>query len=308
MTTIREQIETYYKELPEHSDVEPDHSHWYSPYLPKCMNESALKELNDSLRPGEDADKRIYTHLYGERILSLDGKEIIEYHLNTEGYRTFDFFRDPDEKIRNVLILGDSFTFGIGVNDEQTYSSYIHKFLNNFSSNVLEENNKRAKTVVWNLGVPGISNDGITRNLFHFMKYFKPMTVFILWTYDHRREWIDDKNMLHKIVTNHPRTQQNNSHIYKSFMQQGNKYWDTYSFEKNQLLAMLLCEINQIPLINFSIKYFPKLDFTRDNEHPGPESHKLFSAILYRELVKINSFEEEREKQYQEYIDFLESL
>ena len=71
---------------------------------------------------------------------------------------------------------------------------------------------------------------------------------------------------------------------------------------------MLLCDINQIPLVNFGIKYFPNLDFARDNEHPGPESHKLFSAILYRELVKINSFEEEREKQYQEYIDFLESL
>ena len=307
MTTILEQIETYYKELPEHNK-DPNTSHWYSTYLPKCFDDNELKKLNDSLKPGEDANKRIYTHLHGERILSIEGSDKIEYQLNTEGYRTFDFFQDPTDEVRNILVLGDSFTFGIGVNNEQVYSSYIHKFMNNFSSNVLEENNKHAKTIVWNLGIPGISNDGIVRNLFHYIKYFQPMTVFILWTHDHRREWVNDKNSLVKILSNNPRIKQDNSTIYKAFMQQNNNHWDDYSFEKNQLLAMLLCDINQIPLVNFGIKYFPNLDFARDNEHPGPESHKLFSAVLYRELVKINSFEEEREKQYQEYIDFLESL
>ena len=45
MTTIREQIETYYKELPEHNK-DPNTSHWYSTYLPKCFDDNELKKLN----------------------------------------------------------------------------------------------------------------------------------------------------------------------------------------------------------------------------------------------------------------------
>ena len=161
---------------------------------------------------------------------------------------------------------------------------------------------------IWNVSVPGYSNDAITRLLYRFIPIINPSFVIVQWTMPYRREYVEENNALKRILSNHPVYYQDRSPAYKSFFQLHNKFYDQYLWEKNLVMCMALCQSANVPLIYDNWENFPCIDFARDNEHPGPESHKLFSAILYRELVKINSFEEEREKQYQEYIDFLESL
>lgn len=91
------------------------------------------------------------------------------YTLNKQGFRADNFNKEDDA----IMFLGCSFTFGVGVSDEDVWCRKI--------------TNQRNK-MCWNLGVPGGGNQQIYMLLDSFLESgYKPSEVVILWTEPHRK-------------------------------------------------------------------------------------------------------------------------
>ena len=115
----------------------------------------------------------------GRKYLNSNSKGI-------RGKREYAYQRVPGKK--RIVVIGDSFTFGDGVSDDETYSAYLEKLLDN--------------TEVINMGVHGYGHDqmliylteeglkyspdivilgfveaDMSRNLFYFKDFAKPLFV-----------------------------------------------------------------------------------------------------------------------------------
>ena len=91
------------------------------------------------------------------------------YTVNKHGFRGDNFSTKDDA----IMFLGCSFTFGIGVSDEDVWCR-----------NVADKRNKKC----WNLGVPGGGNQQIFLMLDSFLESgYRPSEVVILWTEPHRK-------------------------------------------------------------------------------------------------------------------------
>lgn len=56
----------------------------------------------------------------------------VSYTTNSQRFRSTKMFaRTPDPQVERVAVLGDSFTFGWGANDDQTYPSRLQRLLSN---------------------------------------------------------------------------------------------------------------------------------------------------------------------------------
>lgn len=77
-------------------------------------------------------------------------------------------FRDPrtfSPKDRPIIVLGDSFSFGSGVNDDETYSARLEQALQG--------------PPVYNLGIPGFGVDQVWLTLRHEALPLKPRLVIV---------------------------------------------------------------------------------------------------------------------------------
>jgi|AntAceMinimDraft_12_1070368.scaffolds.fasta_scaffold92314_2 hypothetical protein len=98
----------------------------------------------------------------------------INYTTNSDGFRT--------KEISNInldnyfLSFGDSTTFGIGLSNEDTYTSLISKSLN---------------VEGINLGIPGAGTDIIYYNFLTFMEHISvnPKFIIIVWPNLFRKSW-----------------------------------------------------------------------------------------------------------------------
>ena len=84
----------------------------------------------------------------------------------------------PDGK-RNVLVLGCSHTYGVGLDDDQ---HWVHH---------LSQHNKN-RYRYWNLGQPGASADHIVRILYGTEKLLDPKVIIICWPIWSRRERLEE--------------------------------------------------------------------------------------------------------------------
>jgi hypothetical protein len=99
-----------------------------------------------------------------------DNTGLCEYTYNNLGFRG-----DPTHKNGfKVMSIGCSLTEGVGVNDNETWSSQFSKLLEN--------------GVDFNLGISGRSNDYICRSLITFYELLNPDLVLIMYTSPIRRE------------------------------------------------------------------------------------------------------------------------
>ncbi len=104
------------------------------------------------------------------------GPEDIEYRFNASGYRSNPFV---ERKAFNVIIAGCSHTFGTGLAWPDTYGEVLRRELERLSGR---------DTQVWNLGLPGRSNDAIARTLIGAVTQHRPDAVFVYWSGRGRRE------------------------------------------------------------------------------------------------------------------------
>ena len=114
----------------------------------------------------------------------------VEYKVNSQGYRDDEFkWLNPRGNDPYSIAIGCSHTWGIGLREDEIWLSYF--------KSIFCEPHK-----IWNLGLPGGSNDKIYRILHNILGYKmrKPESVIIQMTYPGRTEWADNNGDLKDIL------------------------------------------------------------------------------------------------------------
>ena len=107
-----------------------------------------------------------------EMIPNLDiVREGGQIRTNSEGFRDNDFTGEPKPGQFVIAVLGDSFTFGQGVPQTETFPAVLQKLLNE------ADNTDRFR--VWNLGVSGYNTEQEAYQLEHFVLDRKPNWVVV---------------------------------------------------------------------------------------------------------------------------------
>ena len=98
-------------------------------------------------------------------------KDEFFYTVNSNNYRATEFNKQDNSNA--TICLGDSFTFGIGVKDEDTWPYKLNQLLG---------------TVNWNLSSGGSSNKDILYTLHQFISNgYIPKNVYVMWSWSHRK-------------------------------------------------------------------------------------------------------------------------
>ena len=274
-------------------------SHWFpkDPHLPLALplGVNFESECKVDPLPGAPPNMHRYGLMYNEINQNIDPEDDLTYDINNHGFRCPPF-DDIDHRKQQIMVLGCSYTFGIGLRQEQLWHDHL---LLAFSDET---------TQIWNLGVPGYSNDAIARLAWRFLEYIRPAMIFVQWTHFHRREYVRDDNSVWRILTNNPRFWNDGSVEYKAFFSMHNDFNDQYCFEKNLALLSNIAKAHGITFEYETTNNFPLIDYARDNEHPGPDSHKLFAVQIYNQYLNQVIYEDaEKQKLLDEFLDKLDT-
>lgn len=142
----------------------------------------------------------------------------VEYYLNNLGYRSnFDFVVDELKNKDVILVLGDSDTSGRGISFEDMYSTRMQL---------------KSDACVVNLGVPGLSADGMSRigvkTLLALGTAVKHVCVF--WPVASLREFVSKK------FNNGVHTSLVDSVPYKDWWDHIDWVSNNYNYQKNRIL------------------------------------------------------------------------
>lgn len=272
-------------------------SHWFpkDPHLPLALplGVNFESECKVDPLPGAPPNMHRYGLMFNEVNQNIDQTDDLTYDLNNHGFRCPPF-EDIDHRKQQIMVLGCSYTFGIGLRQEQLWHEHLRLA---FSDET---------TQIWNLGVPGYSNDAIARLTWRFLEYIRPAMIFVQWTHFHRREYVRDDNSIWRILTNNPRFWNDGSDAYKAFFSMHNDFNDQYCFEKNLALLSNIAKAYRITFGYETINNFPSMDKARDDEHPGPDSHKLFAVQIYNQYLNQVIYEDAEKQKFLD--DFLDKL
>ena len=121
-------------------------------------------------------DKELPKSLAHKKLIK-EGQPTINYNINSHGYRCPEFSPLPDGK-KNVVILGCSHTFGVGLDGNEHWVHFLS-----------QHNTDRLR--YWNLAVPGCSGDRMVRILYGAEKVLFPNIIICCWPNISRRERLD---------------------------------------------------------------------------------------------------------------------
>lgn len=205
--------------------------------------------------PSDDEGSYI-NHLKTHNQLLQDNNWIdkkFTYKFNSHGFRCNEFTTEP-----NVMFLGCSHTFGMGVPIENTWTYLVSQEL---------------KLNMTNLGVAGAGTDTAFRLANHYISQLQPKIVIYLQPQD-SRFCLFRKNDFLEFNSWHT-----NKDLYADF------YTDWAINEENlklhglkhKLAIEAICNQNNIKLITLTTDHFALIDFARDLAHHGVKSSKRFS-------------------------------
>ena len=274
-----------------------ENSHWFpvDPHLPLALPSGVNFETECSVDPlpGAPPNMQRYGLMCNELIQDIEPTDNLTYDLNNQGFRCRPF-EEIDHRKQQILVLGCSFTFGIGLQQEQLWHDHLRLAFTDDT------------TQIWNIGVPGYSNDAIVRLTWRFLEYIRPVIIFVQWTSFHRREYVRDDNSTWRILTNHPKFWNDGSDEYKAFLMIHNDFNDQYCFEKNLAFMSNLTKAHHVIFNYDTIDNFPCIDYARDEEHPGQESHRLFAVQIYKQYLDQAIYDNAEKQKFLE--DFLNNL
>jgi lysophospholipase L1-like esterase len=98
-------------------------------------------------------------------------REGVKISTNSDGFRDTDFSGEPRPDQFVIAVLGDSFTFGQGVPQSETFPAVLQKLLN--------QSHDAQKFRVWNLGVSGYNTEQESYLLKSFVLPRKPNWVVV---------------------------------------------------------------------------------------------------------------------------------
>lgn len=196
----------------------------------------------------------------------------------------------PEGK-KNVVILGCSHTWGVGLEPHETW---VH--------HVSQHNTDRLR--YWNLGQPGLSPEGCVRMLYKTEKTLHPNIIIICWPAESRREWLDTesvRNPKNLMGTDEKLKYQNDVTDRQTFLKSlffVEKFAEKQNAKTFHLFADTYVDIKKHnPQLNVLEEYtlrncWPHWDkFTarelhtqpsraRDGQHYGTEHHERFAKLF----------------------------
>ena len=239
---------------------------FFYPHIPKST--IARPELKDYLGRvcfslGDDDDP----------YYSKNPDPSIIYNINSFGYRGYQYKNNYDHVVLN---FGTSFTFGIGVREDQTYP-YVVGNLTGLDS--------------LNFGIPGASVDTSARMICCVVPYFKNIskrvTVTVPYVHSIRREVILDDYSASINANSKPPT--------KDFFNLIDDTSNSYNMEKNITLIRSFCYQQNVNLIELKSENWKESnDYTwpdrnRSGTSPGPKWCKLVAEEISEKIIdKLN--------------------
>jgi len=194
----------------------------------------------------------------------------VNYQFNEIGFRTHlvDQFKSDA-----ILVLGDSFTLGLGSNVKDRYTDVLEQQLSH---------------QVLNFSLNGASNDWIARKLQQLLPLFRPRAIIVHYTFSHRRErpqtdWHDDERTECEPFYSSEENYQNWLVNFKTIQ----------SLSGNiKLIHSFICNwhdqsVNYLELGNDVIPPIAQLDFARDGFHYGPQTHLELANKITSLLVDV---------------------
>jgi len=233
-----------------------------------------------------------YKAMFSEVVQDKTGWPEVTYDINSHGFRCPQF-QTIDYTKQQILVVGCSFSFGIGLNQNHLWHDYL--------------NNGFPDAQIWNLGTPGYSNDSITRLVYRAAPVIRPSIIIIQWSHLNRREYITKTNKIQHILPIHPRFHTDASEAYKGFFGMHNKFNDQYCFDKNLAFMSMMAKAHNIIFLWDTINNFPMIDYARDDEHPGIESSKLFAVQIYKQYLNSVIYEDDRSKFLEEFLNKIDA-
>lgn len=186
----------------------------------------------------------------------------IEYKFNSYGFRCKEF----SEGAQSILFLGCSYTVGIGLNLEDTFSHIVSNKIN---------------LDLINLGIGGSSADTAFRLGSYWIPKIKPKVVVHLPSGMDRIELVTPNRFFDLLPNYCPKD-------FKFFYEwvwlsdTTNSYMNAL---KNKLALEYICKENNIKFVYFNIQNTLKtMDLARDLMHPGVKSHLNFANTLLEHI------------------------
>jgi hypothetical protein len=201
-------------------------------------------------------------HAFDSRM--FDQHPPIQYQFNEVGFRTH-----PVDQFQSdaILVLGDSFTLGLGNNASDRFSNIIEQKLQH---------------QVLNFSLNGASNDWIARKLQQLLALFKPRAIVVHYTFSHRRErpitdWHDDERTQ---CEPHYSSQENYQNWQENFAKICSLAGNT------RLVHSFIPNWHDQP-VNYADLIPPvvQIDRARDGFHYGPLTHQLIAEKVTSLLV-----------------------
>lgn len=183
--------------------------------------------------------------------------EVIEYKLNSHGFRTDEFDSSP-----RVIALGCSFTLGVGLHNYQTWPYLFSKYTNQ---------------PVWNLGAGSASMDTCYRILDNYLPYLNATSV-ILCAPDPDRVEYYIKDVGFKFYTNKNQHSCSEEKWMLENWHGSDQYTYTLNYRKTLQAMQYLCHQKGIKFLNFHRnevleKYWDHVtDYSRCLIHLGPKT------------------------------------
>jgi len=188
----------------------------------------------------------------------------ISYKFNKDGFRSIDFCEKD-----NVVFLGCSHTFGIGLPVEKTFPQLVCKKIG------LE---------CFNLGLPASSNDTAFRLAHVWLKRLNPKIVILTAPSDMRFELLihdlgSNEVEARFVTTMDQLANTDNQPLWNNTDQNGK-----VNQEKNTMAIKYMCDNLKIKFLNFGSDEIMTVDKARDLLHPGIGSNQLFADRIIKEI------------------------
>lgn len=206
-----------------------------------------------------------------------------DYTYNEVGFRGNSILKEGYK----IMSVGSSYTEGIGVNDDETYSHYFCKMIPN--------------GVDLNFGYSGRSNDYIARTILTFVDKVNPNFVNVMYTYPTHREYYTPNGGIEPYAPNpwgyykeHP----DGMREFDAIKHISNKEDDFINWYKNHLLITYYLKSKEIPFIWNGT--FLQTEFTDENRFDGEypyfetdskyassEENKKYAENLYNHIKRL---------------------
>jgi len=184
----------------------------------------------------------------------------VHYHFNDVGFRTH---ASNQFQPNAILVLGDSFTLGLGINVKERYTDLLEQQLSH---------------QVLNFSLNGASNDWIARKLQQLLSLFQPRAIIVHYTFSHRRErpfldWSDDERTECEPFYSSEENYQNWFANFQGVCALASNIKLVHSFIHN----WHNCPVDYAVLGTNVIPPIVPLDRARDSFHYGPQTHQALA-------------------------------